>query len=172
MNASSKFKYSLPTTPEFLMQKLNELNIPYKKFEHPPLFTVSDAKEHQDQMYGMHVKNLFLRDKKKENFLLVAEQDTEINLKSLHEKIESDRLSFGSTDRLWQFLGVRPGAVSPLALINDKSNDVTLIFDDKLQADHSIYFHPLVNDITLGVKLPHLLSFFAFTNHKMKFVKL
>ena len=172
MDASSKFKDSLPTTPEFLLQKLDELRISYKQFEHPPLFTVNDAKDHQDQMKGMHVKNLFLRDKKKRNFLLVAEQDTEINLKTLHEKFESDRLSFGSQDRLWQFLGVRPGAVSPLALINDKSNEVTLVFEDKLQADNTIYFHPLVNDITLGVKLPHLVSFFTFTNHKTKFVKL
>ena len=172
MDASSKFKDSLPTTPEFLMQKLNELNIPCKKFEHPPLFTVNDAKDHQDQMHGMHVKNLFLRDKKKRNFLLVAEQDTEINLKTLHEKIESDRLSFGSPDRLWQFLGVRPGAVSPLALINDKSNEVSLVFEDKLQADHSIYFHPLVNDVTLGFKLTQLASFFVFTGHEPKFVKL
>ena len=59
MDASSKFKNSLPTTPEFLMQKLNELNIPYERFEHPPLFTVTEAKEHQDQMHGMHVKNVF-----------------------------------------------------------------------------------------------------------------
>ena len=172
MGASSKFKNTLPTTPEFLMQKLNELNIPYERFEHPPLFTVNDAKEHQDQMHGMHVKNLFLRDKKKKNFLLVAEQDTEINLKYLHEKIESDRLSFGSPDRLWQFLGVRPGAVSPLALVNDKSNEVSLVFEDKLQADHSIYFHPIVNDVTLGIKLTQLASFFVFTGHEPKFVKL
>ena len=172
MDASSKFKDSLPTTPEFLLQKLAELNVTYKKFEHPPLFTVNDAKDYQDQMIGMHVKNLFLRDKKKRNFLLVAEQDTEINLKTLHEKIQSDRLSFGSQDRLWQFLGVRPGAVSPLALINDTSNEVTLFFEDKLQADHSIYFHPLVNDVTLGVKLTQLASFFVFTGHEPKFVKL
>ena len=172
MDASSKFKDSLPTTPEFLLQKLDELKIPYKKFEHPPFFTVNDAKHHQDQMPGMHVKNLFLRDKKKRNFLLVAEQDTEINLKTLYEKIESDRLSFASPDRLWQLLGVRPGAVSPLALVNDKSNAVTLVFEDKLQGDHTIYFHPLVNDVTLGIKLTHLASFFTFTNHKTKFLKL
>ena len=172
MDASSKFTDSLPTTPEFLLQKLDELKVQYKKFEHPPLFTVNDAKNHQDQMYGMHVKNLFLRDKKKNNFLLIAEQDTAINLKTLHEKIGSDRLSFGSPDRLWQFLGVRPGAVSPLALINDKSNSVTLVFEGKLQAEHTIYFHPLVNDITLGVKLPQLTSFFEFTSHKVKFVDL
>ena len=171
MDASSKFKNSLPTAPEFLMQKLNELNIPYERFEHPPLFTVTEAKEHQDQMHGMHVKNLFLRDKKKRNFLLVAEQDTEINIKTLYTKIESDRLSFGSPDRLWQFLGVRPGAVSPLALINDRSSDVTLVFEDKLQADHSIYFHPLVNDVTLGVKLTQLASFFVFTGHEPQFVE-
>lgn len=172
MDASSEFKNSLPTSPETLLKKLSELNIKYSRFDHPPLFTVSDAKMHQDQMAGTHVKNLFLRDKKKRNFLFVAEQDSEVNLKNLHEKIGSQRLSFGSSDRLWQYLGVRPGAVSPLALINDKHQQVTLIFEEMLNSENDIHFHPLVNDITLGLKLNELYQFFKFTRHTPEFIKL
>ena len=122
-------------------------------------------------MAGTHVKNLFLRDRKKRNFLLVTEQDTKINMKTLHHKIKSDRLSFGSHERLWQHLGVRPGAVSPLALINDVKKSVTLLFQDILETEQQIHFHPLVNDLTIGVRLRDLDTFFNHTGHQAKFIK-
>ena len=172
MDASSKFKNSLPTKPKQLFQKFKDLDIFYSMFQHPPLFTVADAKLHQANMTGLHVKNLFLRDKKKINFLLVVEQDTELDLKTLHDKINSDRLSFGSEERLWQFLGVRPGAVSPLALINDTSKSVRLLFQDILDTEHNIHFHPLVNDITIGIKLSDLSKFLAFTGHQIEFIEI
>ena len=172
MDASSKFKNSLPTKPEILFQKFKDLGIFYSIFQHPPLFTVGDAKMHQANMTGLHVKNLFLRDKKKRNFLLVVEQDTEIDLKTLHQKISSGRLSFGSQERLWQFLGVRPGAVSPFALINDTAKSVRLLFQDILYTEHNIHFHPLVNDITIGIKLSDLSKFLAFTGHQIEFIEI
>tara|TARA_B100000902_G_C27165332_1_gene840885 strand:- start:27 stop:545 length:519 start_codon:yes stop_codon:yes gene_type:complete len=172
MDASSKFIDTLPTKPKELLAKFEEFKIKYRKYEHPPLFTVIDAKKYQKKMVGMHVKNLFLRDKKKRNFLLVTEQDAEINLKTLHNKIKSDRLSFGSPDRLWQYLGVRPGAVSPLALINDVGKSVTLLLQDILQTEQQIHFHPLVNDLTIGVDLGDLDAFFKFTGHETRFIKL
>ncbi len=172
MDASSKFQNTLPTTPTILLQKLDDLGIIFDKFDHPPLFTVNDAKLHQKNMIGVHVKNLFLRDKKKNNFLIVTEQDTIINLKTIPSKIGSDRLSFGSQERLWRYLGVRPGAVSPLALINDFTRSVTLIFQDILQTEEKIHFHPLVNDISVAVKLNDLSCFFEFTGHKPMFVNL
>ena len=171
MDASSKFVDTLPTKPKELFAKFDEFKITYEKYEHPPLFSVNDAKKYQEKMVGTHVKNLFLRDKKKRNFLLVTEQDTEINMKTLHQKIKSDRLSFGSAERLWQYLGVRPGAVSPLALINDIEKSVTLLFQDILQAEQQIHFHPLVNDLTIGVKLRDLDTFFKHTGHKAEFIK-
>ena len=172
MDASSKFKDTLPTQPETLFEKFKQFSIKYKKFEHPPIFTVNDAKKYQKRMAGTHVKNLFLRDKKKRNFLLVTEQDTKINMKTLRHKIKSDRLSFGSHERLWQYLGVRPGAVSPLALINDVKNSVTLLFQDILQTEQKIYFHPLVSDQTIGVRLRDLDVFFKFTGHQAQIIKL
>ena len=172
MDASSRFIDTLPTKPEKLLTKFEELQITYKRFEHPPLYTVNDAKKYQQEMLGIHVKNLFLRDKKKKSFLLVAEQDAEINMKTLHKKIGSDRLSFGSSERLWQYLGVRPGAVSPLALINDVEKSVTLLFQDILQTEKKIHFHPLVNDLTIALKLDALDPFFKFTGHEARFIRL
>ena len=172
MGNSLKHKAAIPLSSHLLLKKLDELKISYTKYRHPPLFTVEDAKNYQKDMVGLHVKNLFLRDKKKNNFLFVAEQDSIIDLKSLHQKIGSARLSFGRPDRLMQFLGVKPGAVSPLALINDISNSVTLFFESSLESENALHFHPLVNDATIGIKLSEIYRFLRFTGHRLNFIKL
>ena len=87
MDATSKFKDRLPTTPETLLTLLDRLQIAYKIYRHPPLRTVEDSKAHRNNMPGLHIKNLYLRDRKKKNFLLVAEEDRQIDMKSLHQKI-------------------------------------------------------------------------------------
>ena len=135
MDASSKFKDSLPTTPESLLAVLDALGIDYVTHHHPPLRTVGDAKAHRGDMPGIHIKNLYLRDRKKRNFLIVAQEDRVIDLKNLDQKIGCDRLSFGSAERLFEMLGVRPGAVSPLTMINDSDHKISLFLDSALQTD-------------------------------------
>jgi Ala-tRNA(Pro) deacylase len=170
MDASSAFKDSLPTTPESLIDKLENLNVVFTSHHHPPLRTVEDSKGYRDNMPGMHVKNLYLRDKKKRNYLIVAEEDRVIDLKSLHVIIGSDRLSFGSSDRLFEILGVRPGAVSPFTLINDLEHQVSLSIDEDLMMAERLYFHPLVNDMTLGVTPEGLSRFLAATGHQPQLI--
>ena len=101
MDASSAYKDSLPTAPETLMERLTAAGISFSRHEHPPLRTVEDSKAFRGEMEGTHVKNLYLRDRKKRNFLVVAQEDRDIDLKTLPDKIGSDRLSFGSADRLF-----------------------------------------------------------------------
>ena len=165
MDASSAFKDSLPTTPEALMAALGDAGIEFSVHEHPPLRTVEDSKAFRGDMEGTHVKNLYLRDKRKKNFLVVAQEDSAIDLKTLPDMIGSDRLSFGSADRLFEFLGVRPGAVSPFTLINDSDHRVRLALDSGLMEAKMLYFHPLVNDLTLGVTPDGLRRFLAITGH-------
>ena len=172
MDASSAFKDSLPTTPEALMTTLDEAGISFSFHEHPPLRTVEDSKAFRGRMDGTHVKNLYLRDKKKTNHLLVAQEDRDIDLKALPALIGSDRLSFGSADRLFEFLGVRPGAVSPFTLINDPEHRVKLSIDASLMAAEMLFFHPLVNDLTLGVTPDGLQRFFEITGHDPQIVSL
>ena len=166
MDASYKFKDSLPTTPDSLMATLTSLNIRFTKHTHPPLRTVEDAKALRGDLQGAHIKNLYLRDRKKRNFLLVVEEDKDIDLKVLPGLIGSDRLSFGSADRLFEMLGVRPGAVSPFALINDPGHKVQLILDADLSDQSCLFAHPLVNDMTLGISGADLMRFFTHTGHE------
>lgn len=165
MDASSAFKDTLPTSPEALIETLTGAGIAMTRHEHPPLRTVEDSKAFRGPMEGTHVKNLYLRDRKKRNYLVVAQEDRDIDLKALQEKIGADRLSFGSADRLFEFLGVRPGAVSPFTLINDPDHKVQLALDSGLMQAEMLYFHPLVNDLTLGVTPEGLRKFFGITGH-------
>ena len=165
MDASSQFKDSLPTTPDMLMATLVSFEISYSTHTHPPLRTVEDAKAFRGDLKGAHIKNLYLRDRRKRNFLLVVEEDKEIDLKVLPGFIGSAKLSFGSADRLFEMLGVRPGAVSPFTLINDPDHKVQLILDNDLVGQPCLFAHPLVNDMTLGVRGADLMRFFTHTGH-------
>ena len=170
MDASSKFKDSLPTSPETLLALLDRLRITYSIHRHPPLRTVDESKAYRGKMPGLHIKNLYLRDRKKQNFLVVVEEDRQIDLKNLDQKIGCARLSFGSAERLFEMLGVLPGAVSPLTLVNDPSHKVSLVLDTALRTEEMVYVHPLVNDVTLGITGPHLQDFLSFTGHQVKWL--
>ena len=133
--------------------------------DHVPSITVEESKKFQGQSLssaqgGVHIKNLYLRDNKKRNVLLVAEQDRQIDLKSLNTKLEIGRLSLGSAQRLMENLGVRPTAVTPLSMINGVETGVQLFIDSGLQSCRQIYVHPLVNDRTLGITVEGLQRFF------------
>ena len=91
-------------------------------------------------------------------------------MKTLEHKIGCNRLSLGSADRLFEMLGVRPGAASPLAVINDFDHKISLFLDSALQTDNRIYAHPLVNDMTIGITGPALQQFLAHTGHQPRWL--
>ncbi len=111
-------------SPQQLFARLEQLGIAQRTVEHPAVFTVEEAKALRGDLPGHHVKNLFLRNKKEEMWLVVALEDRAIDLKRLGEVLGAGRLSFGSAERLKRHLGVEPGSVTPLALINDPGGAV------------------------------------------------
>ena len=159
------YHLELPISSSQFLKQLDEWKIAYKHFKHEPLISVKESKLIQEKLFGDHkenghIKNLYLRDKRKNNILLVAHQDAIIDLKSLAEKIKMQRLSFGSPDRLMQNLGVLPGAVSPFAMINGVKNNVTIFLDRNLKSYKKIFAHPLENNQTLEITLDQLEKFF------------
>ena len=165
VDASSRFQSSLPTSSDGLLQQLDEWGIRYKCYHHAPLRTVKESKNIQHRFLqtsqgGGHIKNLYLRDHKKNNFLLVTEQDRSVDLKNLKQVLVSGRLSFGSPDRLMEKLGVRPGAVTPFSMVNGVKHNVRLFIDASLRSCLKIYAHPLVNDRTLELSIQDLEKFF------------
>jgi len=152
-------------SPQQLFDHLAQLGIAQRTVEHPPVFTVEQAKALRGDLPGHHVKNLFLRNKKEEMWLVVALEDRAIDLKRLGEVLGAGRLSFGSAERLRRHLGVEPGSVTPLALINDRARLVQLVLDRGLSDGAPVNVHPLVNTMTTAMAATDLLRFFAATGH-------
>jgi len=156
----------MPATPDELFRRLAELGITTATHHHPPLRTVAESKRLRGALPGGHAKNLYLRDHKKRNWLVVTLEDREIELKRLAEAIGSGRLSFGRPERLWQYLGVEPGAVTPFALINDPEGEVAVVLDQALLALSPLNFHPLDNAMTTQISAEELVAFIRSTGHE------
>ncbi len=168
IDASSAHQSSLPVSSDALLAQLDDWGLAYRLHEHVPLRTVEDSKAVESQFMvpgenALRIKNLYLRDKKKRNYLVTLEQNRDIDLKALGAELGVGSLSFGSADRLMQNLGIRPGAVSPLAMITGSEKNVTFYMDAAAQAADVIYMHPLVNDRTVAMARQDVLRFFDLT---------
>ncbi len=140
-----------PHTRAELFAFLDAHGVAHRTLEHPPVFRVEEGWEIKAQLPGGHTKNLFLKDTKGRLWLVCALQDAAVDLKRLPALIGAARLSFGSPERLWNALGVRPGSVTALALVNDPEHAVTLVADAALLAADPVNFHPLSNDATTAL---------------------
>ena len=152
-------------SPQQLFAKLDALGIAQHTVEHRPVFTVEQAKALRGNLPGHHIKNLFLRNKKEEMWLVVALEDRAVDLKRLGEALGAGRLSFGSPDRLRRHLGVEPGSVTPFALVNDEARVVRLALDRSLIEGGPVNAHPLVNTMTTAITPADLLRLFEATGH-------
>lgn len=119
--------------------------------EHPAVFRVEEGLALKAAMPGAHTKNLFLKDKKQRLWLISARQDTVIDLKRAPAMIGSDRLSFGNEGLMWETLGVRPGSVTALGLVNDLDRRVSFVLDRRLWEAEIVNFHPLTNTATTAL---------------------
>lgn len=136
---------------ESLLARFAELGIAAETHRHPPLHTVEESKQLRGDLPGAHCKSLFLKDKKGAIWLIVACEDSAVDLKTLYKLIGSARLSFGKPELLWQVLGVRPGAVTPFGLINDAEKRVNVVLETGLAEHDIVNFHPLHNEATTAI---------------------
>ena len=149
-------------------QFLADKHIDYERHDHPPVFTVADVERLVPPLPAAKTKTLFLRDKKgKRHFLVVVPAQKRVDIKALGTVIGADRLSFGSPNRLKRYLGVDPGSVTILAVINDREKTVEVIMDRALWTAEAFQFHPLVNTSTLVISRDNLKRFLDKTGHKV-----
>lgn len=162
----------LPTTPAELFKILEILRINYEIHHHEPIFTVEEGEHLKASIPGIHCRNLFVRDKKEEMFLVVAANETRIDMKKLADVLGCGRLSFGSPDRLWRHLGIRPGSVCPFCIVNDKDKQVRIMLDRQMMQAARINVHPLDNAMTVGLSPADLIRFIEHVGHKPEIVDL
>ena len=163
----------MPATPEQLLEFLQELGIETTTTEHEAVFSVDQSKGLHMKIPGGHTKNLFVKDKKNNYFLLVIEQSAKVDLNRLHPTIGAkSRLSFGKPEPLMEYLGVEPGSVTAFSVINDKENQVQLIIDKPLLVHEKINCHPLTNEMTTTICRGDLLKFLAKVDHEPQILQL
>ncbi|MDD5026018.1 MAG: prolyl-tRNA synthetase associated domain-containing protein [Candidatus Peribacteraceae bacterium] len=145
---------------------LTDYGVSFQHFDHPAVFTCGQAEQLMPPMPGTHTKNLFLRDRKGlRNLLVVVGYEKNVDLKALTALIDIDKLSFASPERLKTYLGVEPGAVSLLGLVNDTGHAVEVIFDEEIWQADAVLCHPLVNTATLVIPHDGVERFLRATGH-------
>ena len=149
-----------------LMARLDALGITVETHRHPPVYTVAEAKALRGELPGAHIKNLLLRDRKRRLWLLTVLEDRRLDLKALRAVLGArGGLSFASAELLWETLGVRPGAVTPLAAINDLEQRVTVVLDRGLEQQPWVNCHPLHNAATTAMRPADLVRFLVACEH-------
>lgn len=163
----------MAATRQDLFEKLAALGVETETHEHPPLHTVEESKALRGELPGGHIKNLFLRDKNKKLWLIVAEEDRPVDLKAMRRRLGAAKsLSFGAPELLQEVLGVQPGAVTPFGLINDAGGRVTVILDEDLLGHEIVNCHPLVNTATTAIRSADLVAFVRACGHEPEIMKL
>lgn len=150
---------------------LEDHQVEYERHDHPPVYTVEDVNRLVPPLPAAKTKNLFFCDGKgKRHFLVVVQGHKRVDMKALSDLLGSSKLRFGSPDRLKKYLGVDPGSVTILAVVNDAQKAVEVVVDKALWASDAFQFHPLVNTSTLVVSRNHLKRFFNKTGHEVRII--
>ena len=156
-----------------VLKVLAELRIKFELLEHEAVYTVEESRRLRifEKLNGQPCKNLFLRNKRGEYFLLVLPADKRADLKLVAKLLNLPRLSFASEEELEEILGLHTGAVTPLGIINDDAKKVRLIIDAELQ-DKILLLHPNTNTATISLAFADLLKIILHTSHEYLFVAL
>jgi Ala-tRNA(Pro) deacylase len=149
---------------------LDGQSIPYQRVEHPPVYTCEQAELHRHSLPGVSTKNLFLRDRHNLFYLAMTACEKTLDLKALGNQAGAPKLHFGSAASMDALLGVTPGAVTVLALVNDRAYQVRLWVDEEIWGAANFLCHPLVNTATLVIARADLLRFFEITHHNPRVV--
>lgn len=153
------------STRNDLFYRLAALGIATVTRDHAPVFTVEEARAMRGEIPGAHCKNLFLKDKNANLWLVVCLEDSRVDLKALPAAIGSGRLSFGKPELLRQVLGVDPGSVTPFALINAEPGSVNVVLQEAMMRHDLLNYHPLENSATTTISSEDLVKFINACGH-------
>ena len=151
---------------ERLLAYLTALGIEAPVVPYPAHRTVEEGKLLRGTMTGTFTKNLLLRDRKRRLYLFSVHEDRSLDLKTMHPLIgASGQLSFAPAEQMTAILGITPGAMTPLALMNDSEGLVTCVLDASLLDAAQLNFHPMVQTLSIGLRPDQLLAFLDACSH-------
>jgi Ala-tRNA(Pro) deacylase len=153
-------------TADELCHFLTRHDIAFKRCDHPAVYTCAEAETLVPPMAGAKSKNLFLCDDKgRQHFLVVVAAAKQVDLKALSRALGIKKLRFASANRLERHLGLTPGAVTLLAVVNDPDHAVTVVIDTAIWTANALLCHPLVNTSTLSLPLDGIQRLLSVTGH-------
>lgn len=156
-----------------LYEILQKLEISFDYYEHPAAPTIEEAMKYWIDIEATHCKNLFFRNHKGDkHYLVILDHKRALDIHDLEKRLKQGKLSFASERRMVKYLGLKPGSVSPLGLINDKENHIHVFFDEKLNKSIRISFHPNINTASIVMPYKDFLRFMDWTNNSFEFLKL
>ena len=156
-----------------LYELLGELNIQFDYYEHPPAPTIEEAMQYWKDIEATHCKNLFFRNHKGDrHYLVVFDHRKTLNVKTLEAMLRQGKLSFASEERMSKYLGVKPGSVTPLALINDRDKHIKLFIDNDIKKGSKVSFHPCINTASIVIKPDDLVRFLNHTQNEVEWITL
>lgn len=132
-----------------LYDDLGALDIAHEVHEHPAVFTVEESRSIKTDIACLHTKNLFLKDAKGAFWLLTVPAEAQVDLKALPQAIGCKRVSFGKAEDMERLIGIQPGSVTPLAMINAEPGSIALVLDAELAVSEPVGAHPLRNTATI-----------------------
>ena len=150
-----------------LIELLKKGKYVIKVHQHKALFTVEDSKKLRGKIDGAHSKNLFLKNKKNKFFLLTCEETDNINLKKISKTLELGNISFAKEQYLDEHLKIKPGSVSPFALLNDEGEHVDFYLEQTLYESKFVNFHPLINTLTITIETKRFVEFMIENDKKI-----
>lgn len=163
----------MPSNRATLFARLEDLCIVSSTVEHAPLYTVEQSQALRGTIPGAHTKNLFLKDKDGRMALVVAKEDTKVDLKGLAKHLGFGRFSFGKPELMMAVLGIEPGSVTAFALVNETSRQLAAVVVDEALMDFAeVNCHPLVNSATTRLATKDLLRFIEACGHQPRILRL
>ena len=149
-----------------LYEDFAALGITHELHEHQAVFTVEESRNIKADIAGEHTKNLFLKDAGGAFWLLTVPAEARINLKALPQAIGCKRVSFGKAEDMERLIGIKPGSVTPLAMINAEPGSVTVVLDSGLACADRVNVHPLRNTATVGLSGADILRLLSQWGHE------
>jgi len=154
-------------TEKNILKLLQNQGFSFKIYNHEALYTVNDSSEKRGKIKGAHSKNLFLKNKKNNFFLISCLENRQVDLKKMTKCLNLGNISFAKEDPLFKWLGVQPGSVTPFGLLNDINNKVEFYLDSGFLTHETINFHPLVNTSTINLLTNDFINFLIENNKKV-----
>lgn len=145
---------------------LKELKINYEEIEHQAVYTVEEAlkEDISSKIEGIECKNLFVKSKNR-YYLILIKAEKRADLKAMAHLVNETKLSFASEEELKSILNLTIGGVTPLGLVNDRENMVTLLIDKELE-NNKVLVHPNVNTKTISIQLSDLIKLVDHIEHQ------